>query len=274
MREKFIDSALLAGMVIICVVILYTLFSPPTRNFGRTTTNPQDEARIDVVPPDEVTSPLTANDETETELPEVASSETAESDPSNIIPISPLEEDETNNEPSLETTESEAPLGEVEVLPPDGSVSTETSPAETSAVETSAVETASLRDNDSSETGEESSVTETLTEEASLEPPPPVPAGSFALERIGFSFVTGGAGACSIVLEAWRHVAVSRDILERYGCGSEVTIVLDDPVDGRQELSAIVADTMNPVNSRTVNIYVGADEPALEYGINTGTLEP
>ena len=103
----------------------------------------------------------------------------------------------------------------------------------------------------------------------------PLPAdGPVQLERIGFSFTTGGTGACGLVLEPWRHVAVSRELLAAYGCGAEVRIVLDDPKAGRRELSAVIGDTMNPVHSRTVNIYVGQDEPALEYGVTAGLLEP
>lgn len=104
---------------------------------------------------------------------------------------------------------------------------------------------------------------------------PPVPeSGPVDLSRIGFSFVTGGAGACGVVLEPWTHVAVSRELLEAYGCGAEVTVTLDDPTDGRTQLLATVADTMNPSFSRTVNIYVGEDEPALAYGLTTGTIAP
>lgn len=96
--------------------------------------------------------------------------------------------------------------------------------------------------------------------------------GELPLQAIGFSWVTGGAGACGVVLEPWEHVAVSRELLAELGCGAEVTVYLDDPVDGRTSVSATVADTMNPSHSMTVNIYVGEDEPALEYGRNTGAL--
>ena len=104
---------------------------------------------------------------------------------------------------------------------------------------------------------------------------PPVPEqGPVQLGRVGFSFVTGGAGACGIVLEPWTHVAVSRELLEAYGCGAEVTLTLSDPKDGRSRVEAVVADTMNPSFSRTVNVYVGQDEPALAYGLTTGTIAP
>jgi len=104
---------------------------------------------------------------------------------------------------------------------------------------------------------------------------PPVPEqGPVQLGRVGFSFVTGGAGACGIVLEPWTHVAVSRELLEAYGCGAEVTLTLSDPKDGRSRVEAVVADTMNPSFSRTVNVYVGQDEPALGYGLTSGTIAP
>ncbi len=98
--------------------------------------------------------------------------------------------------------------------------------------------------------------------------------GNIDLERIGFSFVTGGAGACGIVLEPWRHVAVSRDILALYPCGTRISIRMDDMVAERQYFTVIVADSMNPSNSKTVNIYVGQDEPALQYGVQAGQLIP
>ena len=104
--------------------------------------------------------------------------------------------------------------------------------------------------------------------------PEPVPPGPVQLERVGFSFVTGGAGACGIVLEPWRHIAVSRELLAAYGCGAEVTVSLEDEKAGRQQFEAVIGDTMNPSHSRTVNIYVGQDEPALQYGITTGVLRP
>lgn len=103
-------------------------------------------------------------------------------------------------------------------------------------------------------------------------PPRILPDGSVELERVGFSYVTGGAGACSVVLEAWLHVAVSRDLLAEYGCGATVSVTLDDPAGGRSEVQAVIGDTMNPVHSNTVNIYVGQDEDALSYGVTTGTL--
>lgn len=111
--------------------------------------------------------------------------------------------------------------------------------------------------------------------EVSAASAPPVPeSGPVELGRIGFSYVTGGAGACGIVLEPWTHVAVSRELLSAYGCGAEVTVTLDDPTAGRTSAEMIVADTMNEAFSRTANLYVGEDEPALSYGLTSGTIEP
>jgi len=104
--------------------------------------------------------------------------------------------------------------------------------------------------------------------------PRAVPPGTVVLERVGFSFVTGGAGACGVVLEPWRHVAVSRDLLAAYGCGTEVTVTLDDPAGGRSEVEGVIGDTMNPSFERTVNVYVAEDEPAFDYGLTTGTFTP
>ena len=104
------------------------------------------------------------------------------------------------------------------------------------------------------------------------EPPRELAAGEVELESVGFSFVTGGAGACGVVLEPWEHVAVSRDILADLGCGAEVHVTLDDETGGRNSFTAVIGDTMNPSHSMTVNVYVGEDEPALEYGRTSGTL--
>lgn len=101
-----------------------------------------------------------------------------------------------------------------------------------------------------------------------------VPEGSIALERIGFSYVTGGPGACGVVLEAWVHVAVSRDLLATYGCGAEVLVTLDDPAGGRSEVAGVIGDTMNPSFERTVNVYVAEDEDAFAYGLTTGVFAP
>lgn len=127
------------------------------------------------------------------------------------------------------------------------------------------------------ETGD--AVADTATEatgpEPAIEPPSEiVPGEPIELQRVGFSFTTGGAGACGIVLEPWEHVAVSRDLLAAYGCGAEVTVELADAVAGRGEVTLVVADTMSPQFSRTANIYVAPDEPANQYGITEGVLRP
>ena len=103
---------------------------------------------------------------------------------------------------------------------------------------------------------------------------PPAEGATVDLGRVGYTYVTGGAGACGVTLEAWRHVAVSRELLDAYGCGAELVLTLDAPVAGRERVEVVVGDTMNPSWSRTVNVYVAQDEPALEYGLGTGRLAP
>lgn len=98
------------------------------------------------------------------------------------------------------------------------------------------------------------------------------PAGSVPLERIGFAYATGSEGACGVPLTAWGYVAVSRDLLAAYPCGTAVTLTLDDEVAGRREVTAQVGDTMGAEIVATVNIFVGQDEPALEYGVTSGAL--
>jgi type IV secretory pathway VirB10-like protein len=118
-------------------------------------------------------------------------------------------------------------------------------------------------------TNELASSTDPAPEEATS--PAPLPEGAIDLERVGFSFVTGGVGSCNIVLEPWQHVAVSLDLREKYPCGSEITITLNEEVAGRTSFTAIVGDSIRNAE-RTVNVYVGQDEPALEYGIKDGSL--
>lgn len=98
------------------------------------------------------------------------------------------------------------------------------------------------------------------------------PANSVPLERIGFAYATGSEGACGVPLTAWGYVAVSRDLLADYPCGSAVTLTLDDEIAGRRVVTAQVGDTMGAEIAATVNIFVGEDEPALEYGVTRGTL--
>lgn len=99
-------------------------------------------------------------------------------------------------------------------------------------------------------------------------------AGAVTLGRVGFAYTTGGEGACGVPLAAWQHLALSRDLLARYPCGTTVTLTLEDEVAGRSTVRAQVGDTMGADISGAVNIFVGEDEPALEYGVTRGTLAP
>ncbi len=107
---------------------------------------------------------------------------------------------------------------------------------------------------------------------ATTDPAPP--AGGVRLERIGFAYATGSEGACGVPLTAWGHVALSRDLLDDFPCGTAVTLTLDDEIAGRQSITAQVGDTMGAEVTGTVNLFVGQDEPALEYGVTGGTLSP
>lgn len=97
-------------------------------------------------------------------------------------------------------------------------------------------------------------------------------AGATEVERVGFAYATGSEGACGVSLTAWAFVAVSRDLLETYPCGTAVTLTLTDEIAGRREVTARVGDTMGAQITNTVNIFVGEDEPALEYGVTQGAL--
>ena len=219
MREKLIDSALLIGLVVVCAVIVVTLFFPGARRNRQVTTPPT----------------------------------------------------------SLETTQTTQPeTAEAVTVPSEGGVPVISSEGQTAAAEVgpqAEIEAEAVTE-PTPEAGAEAEIeTETSSTAESEATAEPVPEGAFELQRVGFSFA-GVTGACSVVLEPWRHVAVSRDILATYPCGSEVTIDLDEPVAGRSSFRAVIGDTMNPSNVRTVNIYVAPDEPALQYGVAAGRLEP
>jgi 3D (Asp-Asp-Asp) domain-containing protein len=164
-----------------------------------------------------------------------------------IVPGDPLPED------------SPAPGSVIPIQPEDSPTNTNADPSQNPELQTEEI------------IAEAIPVEETPVEET---PVTPLPDGALELNRIGFSFVTGGPGACGVVLESWKHVAVSRDILSKYPCGSAITIQLDKPVAGRDSFTAIVGDTMNPVHDLTVNVYVATDEPALQYGVQDGALIP
>jgi hypothetical protein len=99
--------------------------------------------------------------------------------------------------------------------------------------------------------------------------------GAIALDQIGFDYARGNVGACNIPLEPWQHVAVSRDLLRDYGCGTQVIVLLPETIGGRDQVIATVADTMSPSVQRTVNIFISPDEPALQYGLlDAGQFAP
>ena len=101
---------------------------------------------------------------------------------------------------------------------------------------------------------------------------PAQPTAGVSVERVGFAYATGSEGACGVPLTAWNYVAVSRDLLEAYPCGTAVTLSFEDEIAGRSSVTAQVGDTMGADITDTVNVFVGEDEPALEYGVTRGTL--
>lgn len=125
----------------------------------------------------------------------------------------------------------------------------------------------------SSATADASTTEAETAEEAARPIPSDAQAGP--LQRMSFALVDedGTTGACGIALEPWRHVAVSRDLLEAYGCGAELTLVFDDDRAGRERATVVIADTMNPSHSRTINIFVSPDDDALRHGVLAGEFE-
>ena len=189
--------------------------------------------------------------------------------------------------PSAVSPTSSAPTGsQVTPVDPAGSTATGVDPAGSTATAVDpAGSTATAVDPDATASppaspagGAGTAPDDASADAPAIAAPPPeprvVPEGSVALERIGYSYVTGGPGACGVVLEAWVHVAVSRDLLAAYGCGAEVLVTLDDPAGGRSEVAGVIGDTMNPSFERTVNVYVGEDEDAFAYGLTTGVFAP
>ena len=261
MKQRYIDFALLAGIgVLLIAILVLALSAAPMR--GSAADDP-----LSAQPNAE------ANDQQTEQSEPLAGSEGAST------------QEETQDQPSEEAdNETEAGVSAVDVTPEEGadvegldnaSVDTETNTdTQTSDAEQSAE---GVTDESTDQTTDQAQVTEesqTETEQTTTpETEQTVPTGNVTLERVGFAFITAESGACSIPLQPWRQVAVSRDLLAEYGCGTEITVDLADTVDGKDQVTAQIADTMNPSFERTVNIFVGEEEPALEYGVTTGTIE-
>ncbi len=271
MKNRTIDLALIVGLVLVAGAIVWTLFS-----LGGTPGGSLPGAGPGAGP--------TASDGA------AGSEGSGGTDGPGIVPVDPNDGRASagGTAPGGDAPGGDAPNGNVAPLAPgdspaggDTGLSGESVSGTDGATSTTDVDGGSADDGpDAQAQGEQVSDDQASDDQASdvrvpaAEAPPVPDSGPVDLGRIGFSFVTGGAGACGIVLEPWTHVAVSRELLEAYGCGAEVTITLDDPTDGRTQVAATVADTMNPSFSRTVNMYVGEDEPALAYGLTTGTITP
>ena len=271
MRDRIVDFILLAALIVIAVVIVWTLFGTTFRRDVRPV-NPTPGDTVlanptDIPSQDAAESEVSSEDVQPVDLGNAPQADEAENALSDTASETPAEATET-----AETSEAGVTAVALDDVPDNA---TENSTVENSTAESNTLESNTLESNVVEDSAAESSpdVSETATSEV-VGSPEPLPAGAFELERVGFSYVTGGPGSCGIVLEAWTHVAVSDDILADYPCGSEFTVALDETVGGRDSFTAVVGDTMNPANSRTVNIYVGEDEPALEYGVREGRLEP
>ncbi|MGL4610992.1 MAG: hypothetical protein ACRCYY_15160 [Trueperaceae bacterium] len=233
MRERWIDTALIAALIVIAGVVVLTLF-------GAGGLQGTGTPSVEVSPQPEALTVEPVRIEPAQPTP-TSQSETLESD---SVPVVPLDNASRTNstesaEPSLTDSSNDSAIN---------AITPNTTPEPSEAATTL-----------------ETTVQETATETL------PTTEGSVDLERVGFSYVTGGVGSCNVVLEPWRHVAVSLDLRETYPCGSEITLVLNEEVAGRGFVRAVVGDSIRNAE-RTVNIYVGQDEPALQYGVNDGTL--
>jgi len=226
MRSRFVDIALIAGLVAVAGAIMWTLF-----NLGGS-----PRPTVPAATPPAQTTPASPPQQSLPSPPGAAG----------VVPVDP-------NDPAAAGDAATPPGGAT----PGGAIAEPVSPDAPTPATPAA---------------------DPLPPEAGRTVPAaeaaPVPSGTVGLERVGFSYVTGGAGACGIVLEPWQHIAVSRELLDAYGCGAQVTVTLDDPADGRSSFTAVVADTMNPQFSRTANVYVGTDEDAFAYGLTSGSVTP
>lgn len=236
MRERIIDIVLIATLVLVAFGITYTLLTLNRGVGGRTEPRPQ---------PGLTTERGSAVD------PEGPTAV----DPGGVVPFAPGSQSAAGRGAGEEASAGGLPAGGV--------------PAAGGAADQPGAQRSGTQP-----TGADQPADGAAGESVAPAQREPLPAGTVPLERVGFSFATGAAGACGVVLEPWVHVAVSREILEAYGCGSELTITLDEEVGGHRQFVAVVGDTMNPSHTRTVNIYVAEDEPAFQYGVTTGTLAP
>ena len=240
MKERFVDFALLIALGVIGLAIVFTLINLGRDRTPGGATAPTQTAQTDISP---------------TEPAGVAASQVASS------------EGVASEQASSAETGAEAATP-VEVIPAlvDAAEGNAADSVVVSGVADGAVEAGAATGGVS---GEEDA-TATASTTASTTASSPLPTGTEALSRIGFNFATGQEGACSIPLEPWQHVAVSRDLLAEYGCGAQVTVTLPEPINGREEVTAVIADTMGPDAQQTVNIYVAPDEPAFDYGLLEG----
>lgn len=242
MRHRLVDVALIVGLVAVAGGIMWTLF-----NLGGTPrpapTTPAATPTAPATPPSLPVPPSAAG----------------------VVPVDPNAAGAASPDAAAAAG---APAGDGLVAPIAPGTSAPLSPPGTDGAQTAGAESTPAAAAPGDPLPAEAGRTVAAADAA------PVPSGTVALERVGFSFVTGGAGACGIVLEPWQHVAVSRELLEAYGCGAQVSVTLDQPAGGRSSFVGIVADTMNPQFSRTANVYVGTDEDAFAYGLMTGSITP
>ena len=254
MKQRYIDFALLAGIGVLLIAILVLALSaaPMRGSAADDPLSPQPNAEANG-PADQGVERSTDQAETQEEA---------------------VQEETAQDQPSEEVDdEAEAGVSAVDVTPEEevNVEETENAQADTEAATSDTdVQTGDAEQNTDQAADQ---TTDQATEETQTETEQTPPTSNVTLDRVGFAFITAESGACSIPLQPWRQVAVSRDLLAEYGCGTEITVDLADTVDGKDQVTAQIADTMNSSFERTVNIFVGEEEPALEYGVTTGTIE-
>ena len=252
MNQRQVDLALLAGIGVLLVAILVLALSAAPMRGGGADNPPNAEAQANQPAQENQVEPATQDGEAaETEPSEEANDEDAGAEEVTAVDVT---SEEAN---AAEGAAEEGAQTNTESTDEDAAQADEGTDAEPAAEE-----------------GAEASNAQTAqTDAAPAEEGQAPPAGAVNLNRVGFAFITAETGACSIPLQPWRQVAVSRDLLAEYGCGATITVDLADTVNGNQQVTAQIADTMNPSFERTVNIFVAEEEPALEYGITTGTIQ-
>lgn len=100
----------------------------------------------------------------------------------------------------------------------------------------------------------------------------PAPAEAARHVTATFYTQTGNTPACGQLRKPYVQVAVSRDLLRHYPCGTRIGVWLARPFAGRWVLTAVVSDTTGPRARDTVDVLVPSYRLAVKAGRIPATL--